>query len=78
LVLYIFLSIILFCLFFDAERADDETNWIWDDDERWIAQLKLEYEAPMPGFELELAVEQHLNGGDKGERRYNLELSYEF
>lgn len=62
----------------DAERADDEKDWVWDDDERWIAQVKLEYEAPMPGFEMEFAIEQHLNGGDQGERRYNLELSYEF
>lgn len=62
----------------DAERAADEKDWIWDDDERWIAQVKFEYEAPLPGFEMEFVVKQHLNGGDKGERRYNLELSYEF
>lgn len=62
----------------DAERAEDEVDWTWDDDERWIAHLKLEYEAPISGFEMEISVEEHLNGGDEGERRYNLELSYEF
>lgn len=62
----------------DAERAEDETEWVWDDDERWIARFKLEYEAPMPGFEMEFIVEEHLNGGDEGERKYNIELSYEF
>ncbi len=62
----------------DATRADDEYDWTWEDDERWIARLKLEYEAALPGFEMEFVIEEHLNGGDEGERQYNIELSYEF
>lgn len=62
----------------DAEREYGDDNWQWEDDERWIAHMKLEYEAPLPGFELELVIEEHLNGADQGERQYNLELSYEF
>jgi len=62
----------------DAERAPDETEWVWEDDERWIARARLEYEAPYPGFELEITFEQHLNGGKENQRELNLELSYEF
>lgn len=61
----------------DFERVPGE-SWEREDDERWIAEIKAEYESAFPGFELELAFLQHLNGEDKGERRLNLELSYEF
>ncbi|MCW8886197.1 MAG: hypothetical protein OQK12_13250 [Motiliproteus sp.] len=62
----------------DAEKNPGETEWQWEDEERWIGKLKLEYEAPWPGFELELGYEEHLNGVDEGEKEFNLELSYEF
>ncbi len=62
----------------DAEKSLDDGNWDWEDDERWLVRIELEYESPLPGFELEFNVEQHLNGEDQTERKYNLELSYEF
>jgi hypothetical protein len=60
---------------YERERGSD---WESEDDERWIGRFKLEYEAPYPGFEMELVFEQDLNGEDQGERVYNIELSYEF
>lgn len=60
-----------------AERAPEEA-WQWHDEEQWLATLRLEYEAPNPGFELELQAEHWLNGADRGDTRYQIELSYEF
>ena len=62
----------------EAERKYGESIWQWSDQEQLIAQLKLEYEAPIPGFEMELKLEKHLTGEDKGQKKINLELSYEF
>ncbi|MGH1462553.1 MAG: hypothetical protein ACRBB6_10995 [Neptuniibacter sp.] len=61
----------------DYERSPGE-NWARKDDERWIAEIKAEYEAAASGFEIEIVFAQHLNGEDQGERQLNLELSYEF
>lgn len=61
----------------DYERTPGE-DWERSDDERWIAEVKAEYESAVPGLELEVLFYEHLNGEDEGERRFNLELSYEF
>lgn len=61
----------------DYERSPGE-DWERSDDERWIVEAKAEYESAVPGLELEVLFYEHLNGEDKGERRLNLELSYEF
>lgn len=60
-----------------AERKAGEA-WEWENEEQWIGTLKLEYESPMPGFEMELEAEHWLNGADRDDTRYKLELSYEF
>lgn len=60
-----------------AKRKSDQP-WEWDNEEQWIGTVKLEYESPMPGFEMELAAEHWLNGADQDDTRYKLELSYEF
>lgn len=61
----------------DYKRSPGE-DWERSDDERWVAEVKAEYESAVPGLELEVLFYEHLNGEDEGERRLNLELSYEF
>ncbi len=61
-----------------AERDTDSHQWSWEDEERWLGQVRLEYEAPVPGFEFEFKIERHLNGPDRREMKYQAELSYEF
>lgn len=60
-----------------AER-DPGRAWKWEDKEQWLATLRLEYESPNPGFEMELQAERWLNGSDRKDTRYSVELSYEF
>ncbi|WP_027854304.1 hypothetical protein [Marinobacterium litorale] len=62
------------------QKADRHPGdpWEWEDEEQWIGTLRLEYESPAPGFELELQAEHWLNGADSRNMRYGLELSYEF
>ncbi|WP_432697088.1 hypothetical protein ACQUQP_01665 [Marinobacterium sp. YM272] len=60
-----------------AERKPGEA-WEWENQEQWIGTLRLEYESPMPGFEMEIGAEHWLNGADRDDTRYRLELSYEF
>ncbi len=62
----------------DKARRKPHEPWEWENEEQWIGTVKLEYESPMPGFEMELAAEHWLNGIDKDDTRYKLELSYEF
>lgn len=61
-----------------GEQDPDSGHWRWEDEERWQGRIGLEYEAPLPGFEFELTLERDLNGPDRGETRYQVELSYEF
>jgi len=61
-----------------AEKAADEGDWHWEDEERWQARIQLEYETPMPGFEFEFKVERDLNGPDQDRMKYEAGLSYEF
>lgn len=61
-----------------AERSPDTGRWEWEDEERWLGRIALEYETPMPGFEFELKLERDLNGLDRGKMKYEAGLSYEF
>ncbi|SMR77632.1 hypothetical protein SAMN04487964_11549 [Marinobacterium sediminicola] len=61
-----------------AEREPETSHWAWEDEERWQGLIKLEYEAPMPGFEFEFKLERDLNGPDKDKMKYEAGLSYEF
>ncbi|KEA62434.1 hypothetical protein ADIMK_3325 [Marinobacterium lacunae] len=60
-----------------AERKPGDP-WEWENQEQWLATLRFEYASPAPGFEMELQAEQWLNGSDRDDTRYKLELSYEF
>ena len=60
-----------------AEHSS-EKGWKWEDEEQWQAVLRLEYEVPNPGFEMEIQARQDLNGPTQNEKQLRLELSYEF
>ncbi|GGC10124.1 hypothetical protein GCM10011352_40720 [Marinobacterium zhoushanense] len=62
----------------DQAERDPGQGWQWEDKEQWLATLKLEYASPDPGFEMELQAEHWLNGPDRDDTRYKVELSYEF
>lgn len=61
-----------------GERDSESHRWAWEDEERWLARVQLEYETPLPGFEFELKLERDLNGPDEDKMKYEAGLSYEF
>ena len=61
----------------EAQQQSDKT-WQWQDQERTFAHIKLEYEEPIPGFEMEIEIEHVIGGANLNQTKFTVEFSYEF
>jgi len=61
----------------DTEKLR-HASWLWSKEQRTYAHIMLEYEEPIPGFELELEIEHVISGDNINDTKFTFELSYEF